>query len=134
MVAQSHRDAFILVMLLAASSGCEKKPVESASWSTLIGAWAETGGVRRYAFGPDNTFTMTIAPGGCDGGRGLLIVSTGTWSVDGNLLVMKVKTSSDPILGGSTMTDQVVERSGEQLVLRSSVATCSGQLVRLVRR
>jgi hypothetical protein len=135
MIIQGHRDAFILMTLLAASSGCKEKRIENASSSTLIGSWAESdGGVRKYAFGPDNGFTMTIGAGGCDGGAGSVIVSNGTWSVDGSRLIMKVETSSDPIFGGSTMTDQIVERSADRLVLRSSVATCSGQLVRLVRR
>lgn len=77
---------------------------------------------------------MKMTPGLClDGGTGQPIVSSGLWAIEGNSLVLSVKESSDSILGGSTMIEEIIERTGEQLVLRSSVTSCSGQIVRLVR-
>jgi hypothetical protein len=78
---------------------------------------------------------MKMSPGRCsDTGAGETISASGTWSVQGARMVLAVKVSSDPILQGSVMTDAILEASETALVLNSSVTTCSGQRLRLVRR
>jgi len=126
--------SLVFVMLVAAMPACRKGRTATTS-AAPIGTWTEIDGqAREYVFGSDNTFTMKMTPGLClDGGAGQPIVSSGLWAIEGNSLVLSVKESSDSILGGSTMIEEIVERTGEQLVLRSSVTSCSGQIVRLVR-
>jgi hypothetical protein len=134
------RWTFIFLIVLASMPACKRDPAAATATlnptaESLVGTWAEKDGQsREYVFGRDGTFRMTMVPGRClDGAAKISTVTSGTWSVERDSLVLAVKSSSDPILSGSTMTDQIAKLVPGELVLRSSVASCSGQIVRLVR-
>jgi hypothetical protein len=99
----------------------------------LVGTWHETGGQgREYVLDAGGTFSMKM--GGCPDGAAIpTITASGSWSVLERLLVLEVKSTSTPILEGSTMRDMVKEIGTGTLVLESSVGSCAGQQVRLTK-
>jgi len=130
-----------LALALSTAIACDRRgsaTEEAAAGTTqrLVGVWRESGGQsREYAFDAGGAFTMKMNPAGCsDAAGGAMTTASGTWSVREKILVLDVKTTSDPILSGSTMRDTIRDIDGATLVLESSLAACAGQRVRLSKQ